>query len=88
MMIVSIEKGMPDMLKADCRARPVMMPGNARGSTNGSDIVSRPKNLKRWMPKATITPSTSAMAVAATPALMLSHRTLRAAAPFHATPSQ
>ena len=64
------------------------MPGNAMGSTSSSDTVSRPKNLKRWMPKATITPSTRAMAVAATPALTLSHRALRTAGSFHATLNQ
>ena len=43
---------------------PVMMPGSAIGSTNSSEIASRPKNLARDSAAAASVPSTSASAVA------------------------
>ena len=61
------------------------MPGRAIGSTNMSETASRPKNRNRWIPKATRVPSTSAIAVATTPALIESQKALRTAGSFHAT---
>ena len=84
-MIVYTEKGVPARLKADCRASPVTMPGRAMGSTSIKDTASRPKKRKRWMPKETRTPSTSAITVATTPALRLSQNAERTAWSCQAT---
>ena len=52
------------MLKAERSEMPVMMPGNAIGSTNRSEIVSRPKNFARDRAAAASVPRISARKVA------------------------
>ena len=47
---------------------PVMIPGSASGSTRSRLTASRPKKVIRWIAKAAHEPSTSAIAVADSPA--------------------
>ena len=52
----------PPVTKNELSAIPVMIPGSAIGSTNTNEIVSRPKNLKRWIANAAAAPSIIAIA--------------------------
>src|SRR5262245_5306107 len=62
--MVQNENSRSMMLKADLSAMPVMMPGNAIGSTNRSEIASRPKKRARASAAAAQVPSSSANTVA------------------------
>src|SRR6185503_2798820 len=62
--MVQIEKSIPMMSKAERSEMPVMMPGSAIGSTNSSEIVSRPKNLARDRAAAASVPKMRARTVA------------------------
>ena len=53
------------------------MPGSAIGRITRKDTVSRPNQECLWIAKATIEPSTSAMAVAPSPALTEFHSASR-----------
>src|ERR1019366_1173314 len=75
--IVSSEKLTPLKAMNEFSAIPVMIPGRAIGSTKTNEMVSRPKNLKRWTAKAAIDPSVRAIAVASMPARTDNHRALR-----------
>ncbi len=52
------------MSKAERSEMPVMIPGNAIGSTNKSEMVSRPKKRARDRAAAASVPNTSARKVA------------------------
>ena len=87
MTIVSSERSSPTHWNAEFSAMPVMIPGSASGSTSSSDTASRPKNRKRWTPKAAAEPSSSAIVVANRPAFTDSHSAERTAGSFQATPA-
>lgn len=74
--------------KAVLSATPVTMPGSAIGRTIMKEMVSRPKNLKRWTAKAMSVPRTKAIAVAPSPALTEVHSAARAPVLRHASPHQ
>ena len=61
-----------------------MIPGSAIGSTNRNEIESRPKNRERARPNAASDPSTSATAVARSPARSDSQSAVRTSSSFHA----
>src|SRR2546429_8759209 len=65
-----IPKSWPPMLIAEFRAIPVTIPGSASGRTRKKEPASRPKKRKRWTAKAARLPSTRAIVVAPTPALI------------------
>ena len=88
MMIVYSDRLTLLKRKNDCSAMPVMMPGSASGSTSSSEIASRPKNRKRWTANAAAEPNSSAMIVAARPALSDSHSASRTSWSCHATENQ
>src|SRR5215467_4699702 len=87
MMIVYSESPTPAKWNAEFSAIPVMMPGSARGSTSSSDTASRPKNRNRCTPNAAAEPSSSATAVASTPALSDSTNAARTCGSCQATPN-
>src|SRR4026207_724580 len=55
--MVQNEKSSSMMLNAERSAMPVMMPGSAIGTTNSSEIASRPKNRARASAAAAPAPS-------------------------------
>src|SRR6202171_2282128 len=83
MMIVQIERLTPPKLKNALSAMPVMIPGNARGSTKRRLTASRPKNDVLWMAKAAQDPRMRATAVAASPTWTESSSAERTVASFH-----
>src|SRR5689334_18865354 len=85
MMIVYSESPIPAKWNAEFSAIPVMMPGSASGSTSSSDTASRPKNRNRCTPKAAAEPSSSATAVANSPALSDSTNAARTCGSCQAT---
>src|ERR1700687_4875487 len=62
--IVQVDSEMPLKLKNALSEIPVMIPGNASGSTNIRLTTSRPKNVRRWIAKAAHEPRTRAGVVA------------------------
>src|SRR5438876_3575231 len=79
-MIVVSEKPTPLKLMNEFSAMPVMIPGNAIGSTSKNEIASRPKKRKRCTAKAAIDPSVIAIAVAISPARTDSQKACRISA--------
>src|ERR671931_1615384 len=75
--IVHSDRLSPLKAKKAFRAMPVMIPGSASGSTTTNETTSRPKKRKRCTAKAAAEPSSRAMAVAASHALMDSSSELR-----------
>ena len=71
--IVVSEKFSAANVKKERSAMPVMMPGSASGRINRNDTASRPKKRKRWTANAAIDASSSAIAVAISPARTDSH---------------
>ena len=67
---------------------PVMTPGSASGKIRMNEIASRPKNRNRASANDAIVPSTIAIAVAASAALMDNQKASRASESFHATLNQ
>src|SRR5919201_3993185 len=65
--IVQIEKLSPAKTKNELSAIPVMIPGSAIGRSSRNETDSRPKKRKRWIAKAAIEPSTSAIPEARRP---------------------
>ena len=57
-------------MKVSLSAIPVTIPGSAIGSTTRNEMVSRPKKLNRVTASEARLPSTSAIAVAASPTLI------------------
>src|SRR3954454_10275660 len=82
--IVSNPNGRPISRNALLRAMPVTMPGSAIGRRTRSEIVLRPKNRYRDTANAAIVPSSSAMAVAPSPAFTLVVSAARAPEECHA----
>src|SRR3954467_3666999 len=68
---------MPQNVKNEFRAIPVMIPGSAIGRTTRNDPASRPKNRKRLTPNAAAEPSSSATVVATSAARTDSQSALR-----------
>src|ERR1700704_3332613 len=66
--IVQVDSETPLKLKNALSEIPVMIPGNASGSTNIRLTTSRPKNVRRWIANAAHEPRTRARAVAVSPA--------------------
>src|ERR671935_136418 len=85
MVIVQSERLMPPNAKNELRAMPVMIPGRAIGRTRRNETTSRPKNRKRWTPKAAADPSTSATPVASAPAFNDSTSAARTSGSWNAT---
>src|SRR5436190_12875434 len=75
-------------VKVLLRATPVTMPGRAIGSTTRKEIVSRPKKRWRATAREARVPSRSAIAVAATPALIEVKKASRAASFLNAWENQ
>src|SRR6266496_5616407 len=75
--IVHSDKLRPLKAKKALSDMPVMIPGSASGSTTRNDTASRPKKRKRCTAKAAAEPSSTAMPVAASPALTDSSSELR-----------
>ena len=63
------------------------MPGSARGRIRRNEIVSRPKNRKRWTANAASEPKSSASAVATTATSSDSSRASRIASFENAIPN-
>ena len=85
MTIVQSEKLTPQRTKNELSARPVMIPGSAIGSTKRNETESRPKKRERERPNAASDPSTSATAVARSPARSDNQRAVRTSSSFHAS---
>jgi hypothetical protein len=60
-----------------------MIPGRASGSTTTNETTSRPKNRNRCTAKDAAVPSTNAMAVAISPALIERRKASRTSGSFH-----
>src|SRR5919202_1105157 len=73
--------------KNELSAIPVMTPGRAIGRITTNETRSRPKNRNRATANAAIVPSTSAMPVAASAALIESQKAVRASSFRHAEPN-
>src|SRR5437867_7420145 len=72
----------------DESARAVTMPGRAIGRTSANEIVSRPKNRKRWIANAARLPSSNANVVAKTPAIREFRTAAQILSSCHATENQ